>query len=66
MQGKAFSAISSRSQPAYTLVEGLGDAVSARLLVRSKGSSVGKIYATVAKVDGVSFVSNEALQRGEG
>ena len=44
----------------------LGDAVSARLLVRSRGSSVGMIYRTVADVDGVSFVSNEALQRGEG
>ena len=44
----------------------LGDAVSARLLVRSRGSSVGTIYRTVADVEGISFVSNEALQRGEG
>lgn len=43
----------------------LGDAVSARLLVRSRGSAVSSIYRVAAGVDGVSFVSNEALQRSE-
>lgn len=41
----------------------LGDAVSARLLVRCRGSAVSSIHRAVCAVDGVSFVSNEALQR---
>lgn len=43
----------------------LGESVSARLLVRCRGSAVPTIYRTVCAVDGVSFVSNEALQRGD-
>jgi putative Mg2+ transporter-C (MgtC) family protein len=47
-------------------LEPLGEHISARLLVRCRGSAVNEIYRTVAAVDGISFVSNEALQRGEG
>lgn len=44
----------------------LGDSISARLLVRCRGNQVGVIHRAVEGVDGIGFVSNEALQRGEG
>lgn len=43
----------------------LGDGISARLLVRCRGSQVADIVHAVQRVDGISFVSNEALHRGD-
>jgi putative Mg2+ transporter-C (MgtC) family protein len=44
----------------------LADGIGARLLVRCRGRDIADIHTRLAAVQGVSFVSNAALYRGEG
>ena len=44
----------------------LADGIGARLLVRCRGRDIGDIHRQLAAVEGISFVSNAALHRGEG
>jgi putative Mg2+ transporter-C (MgtC) family protein len=44
----------------------MDDRITARLLVRCRGRDIPEIYSQLGEVNGVSFVSNEALHRGEG
>ncbi|MPZ74457.1 MAG: MgtC/SapB family protein [Nitriliruptorales bacterium] len=43
----------------------LGDHFTATMLVRCRGSDVPAIYSNLNSVDGVRFVSGQALERGE-
>lgn len=43
----------------------LGDRITARVLLRCRGRDIPTIYNRLAAVDGITFVSNEALDRGE-
>lgn len=42
------------------------DRIATRLLIRCRGRDIPEIYNQLADVSGISFLSNEALHRGEG
>ena len=44
----------------------MGDRIATRVLVRCRGRDVGNIFRKLAAVDGITFISNEALSREEG
>ena len=54
-----------RAQIREITVGPIGDAVSARLLVRCPGGAVTMMYQQLAQLDGVRFMSNEPLHRTE-
>lgn len=47
-------------------LQGLADGIAARMLVRCRGRDIADISTQLAAVQGISFVSNAALHRGEG
>jgi putative Mg2+ transporter-C (MgtC) family protein len=56
----------SGAQPRQLELSALGDSMTARLLVRCRGNRIGAAYRALVTVEGVRFVSAEALLRGEG
>lgn len=46
-------------------LDALDGAIATRLLVRCRGRDVGTIYRELGAVDGISFISNEALHRDQ-